>query len=458
MKILIVDDEFSARYALKKLLIGPKRVIYEAENGQQALEAMTSLAPDLVFLDLNMPVIGGLALLESLQKNPIGILPEIIVVTANDTVAHAVECIRLGAADYVTKPYELERMRSIARRAENRVELQLRLSELQLQIENQPETGAFDGMLGASRIIQQLFSKIVKAAQSELPVFLRGESGTGKELVAQSIHARSPRAKRSFVAINTAAIPENLIESELFGHVKGAFTGADSDRDGVFRRAHHGTLFLDEIGDMPPRIQTRLLRVIQEGIVQPVGSEKDYKVDVRVISATHQDITQCITDKLFREDLYYRLRGIELQIPPLRQRQEDILLIANHFLPEDMSFTGEAVMALIQHPWPGNVRELIQRVKAAGAMCESKSIGPEDLGLCPVREDDTHEDFAEYADLPLNEAKTMLVDRFERYTIQRALERENGNVSAAARRLGMHRQSLQQKIKQLAMEANDTEG
>ena len=259
------------------------------------------------------------------------------------------------------------------------------------------------------------------------------------------------------VAINTAAISTSLIESELFGHVKGAFTGADRDREGVFRQAHRGTLFLDEIGDMPAPIQTRLLRVLQEGIVQPVGSEKAYSVDVRVISATHQELEQSIADKIFRQDLYYRLKGIELAIPPLRQRQEDIPLLANSFLDAEMSFSQDALSALINAKWPGNVRELKQTVQAAAALSESQTISAVDLGLRSCRVETDESSFAEYFDLPLNEARSLLLRRFERAAIEHAVKAESNNISAAARRLGMHRQSLQQKIKQLAAGDNKSE-
>ncbi len=449
MKILIADDDASARYALKKLLLASNRSIQEASDGKQTLDAIFEFLPDLVFLDLNMPVMDGKAVLLGLQEKKNLHSPEIIVVTANDTVSDAVECIRLGATDFVTKPFEIERMRAIALRAQNRVALQERLNEIQIQLETQSGGNSFDGMIGISRGMQQLFAKIAKSAATTLPVLIRGESGTGKELIARSIHARSPRAKGPFIAINTAAIAASLIESELFGHIKGAFTGADRDREGVFRLADKGTLFLDEIGDMPAPIQTRLLRVLQEGIVQPVGSEKAYFVDVRIVSATHQELEQSIADKLFRQDLYYRLKGIELLVPPLRHRQEDIVLLANSFLNEGMSFSSEAISALLNCKWPGNVRELKQRVQAAAALGDSEILCATDLGLVSAVHESAPEAFAEYFDLPLNEAKTLLVGRFERAAIGHALKAESHNISAAARRLGMHRQSLQQKIKQL---------
>jgi DNA-binding NtrC family response regulator len=457
MKILIADDEYSARYALRKLFSGHNRAILEAENGKQAIELIATESPDLVFLDLNMPELDGIGVLSELRSRNLVEIPEIIIVTASDTVANAVECIRLGAADFITKPYEIERMRSILQRAEKRADLLLRLAELQMQIETQPETGAFDGMLGTSKASQQLFSRITKAAATNLPILIRGESGTGKELVARSLHKRSLRTAGPFVAVNTAAINESLIESELFGHVKGAFTGADRDREGVFRQADQGTLFLDEIGDMPMKIQTRLLRVIQEGIVQPVGSEKSYHVDVRVISATHQPLLECIAQKTFREDLYFRLKGIELVVPPLRQRHEDILLIANHALPDGMVFAAEAAMNLISNPWPGNIRELLQKVQAAAAMADSMTISSRDLGLVESNNPSDPSPFSEYLGLPLSEAKANLIERFERAAISHALDASGGNISAAARQLGMHRQSLQQKMKQLEMNAGTEE-
>jgi DNA-binding NtrC family response regulator len=452
MKILIADDDASARYALKKLLLGSNRSIQEAADGKQTLDAIYEFSPDLVFLDLNMPVLDGKAVLLGLHEKKLPHLPEIIVVTANDTVSDAVACIRLGATDFVTKPYEIERMRSIALRTQSRVALQERLNEIQLQLETQNSGNSFEEMIGISRGMQQLFARIAKSAATTLPVLIRGESGTGKELVARSIHARSPRAKGPFIAINTAAIAASLIESELFGHIKGAFTGADRDREGVFRLADKGTLFLDEIGDMPAPIQTRLLRVLQEGIVQPVGSERAYEVDVRIVSATHHELEQSIADKLFRQDLYYRLKGIELLVPPLRHRQEDIILLANSFLNEGMSFSSDAIVALLNCKWPGNVRELKQRVQAAAALGDSEILCASDLGFAPKVPELPTEPFAEYLDLPLTEAKTLLIGRFERAAIGHALKAESNNISAAARRLGMHRQSLQQKLKQMEVD------
>ena len=447
MRILIVDDEESARYGMAKALRAPTRDIIEARDGDEALTIIRQQQPDLVFLDLNMPGRDGMSVLSELQTNQPTHMPEILIVTANDTVHHAVQSIRLGASDFLTKPYEVDHLRAIARRSEDRLQLQRQVIELQQQLDSEHSASS---IIGVSRAIEQLHSQIQRAARASLPVLIRGESGTGKELVARELHENGPRAKGPFIAVNTAAIAESLVESELFGHSRGAFTGADRAREGVFRQADGGTLFLDEIGDMPATVQTRLLRVLQEGLVQPVGSEELIRVDVRVVSATHQDLEQAITEKLFRQDLYFRLRGIELSIPPLRARREDILPLAVSFLGAEHTLTPAATSALVAHQWPGNVRELKQRIESAVAMSESKSIDVRDLGL--VRDEATQQNsdpFEAYYDLPLTEARDRLVEEFERTMIQRALASESGNISAAARRLGLHRQSLQQKLKQL---------
>lgn len=459
MKILVVDDESAARYGMLKALRGDGRTLLEAEDGQQALELISTHAPDLVFLDLNMPVMDGITMLKTLQQKGTEVLPEIIVVTAHETVDRAVTCIRCGATDFITKPYDVDHVRSIATRSEERCLLRQKVSSLESDSEGSPRFGR---MLGASAPMRRLFRQISRAASTALPVLIRGESGTGKELIARELHDRSNRADGPFVAVNTAAIAESLIESELFGHVKGAFTGADRPREGVFRQASGGTLFLDEIGDMPASVQTRLLRVLQEGLVQPVGTEDCVEVDVRVISATHQDLEQAIEESKFRQDLYFRLKGIELSAPTLASRQEDILLLANQFLVEAGQLTDEeaeegpafseaAVRALISHHWPGNVRELQQLIHSAAAMAEGSTISPTDLGLTMTAPPEEVAGFERYADLPLTEARSQLVEDFEKAMISRALELEDNNVSAAARRLGVHRQTLQQKMRQLGL-------
>ncbi len=448
MKILVADDEPAARYAMVKALRGTDRQILEAADGEIALSCIQSEGPDLVLLDLNMPGKNGLAVLSELQQSTLASRPEIIVVTANDSVSQAIECIRRGAADYLTKPYDVELVRAIARRSQQRVALQNQVAALQAEVGSSNRFGA---ILGSSPAMKNLFGQIERAARSDLPVLIRGESGTGKELVARELHQRGARARRSLVTVNTAAIPESLIESELFGHVKGAFTGADRPRDGVFRQADGGTLLLDEIGDMPYAVQTRLLRVLQESVVQPVGSEQNVTVDVRVVSATHQDLEQAIADKAFRQDLYFRLKGIELVIPPLRHRREDILPLAAEFAGSQCQFSSEAIATLIQHPWTGNVRELKQRVQSAAAMKEGEQITSTDLGLQAAANCQASSNFERYLELPLAAAHQAILDDYDRQAVERALHQESGNITAAAKRLGMHRQSLQQKMRQLGI-------
>jgi DNA-binding NtrC family response regulator len=449
MKILLADDEAAARYGMSRALQGAGREILEASDGNEALSVIKEKTPDLVFLDLNMPKCDGLMVLDKLREKPDAPMPEIIVVTANDSISLAVDCIRRGAADFLTKPFDVDHLRAIVKRSEDRLRLQHQVDTLRQQLSE--SGGAFGSIRGSSRPMQRLFTQIDRSARTDLPVLVRGESGTGKELIARELHQRSPRASKPFVAVNTAAVSENLVESELFGHVKGAFTGADRAREGVFRRADGGTLFLDEIGDMPASVQTRLLRVLQEGIVQPVGSEDGIRVNVRIISATHQDLEQAITDKAFRHDLYFRLKGIELTVPPLRDRQEDILLLANSFLPSDRAFSQCAVAALMAHRWPGNVRELQQMIASAAALGEEEKINARDLGLAAASPSSPSFSWEPYLDLPLSEARDRVMQDFERASIGHALEQESGNISAAARRLGIHRQSLQQKLRQLGM-------
>lgn len=445
LRILIADDEKAARFGMAKALAAYE--ILEADDGPAALAAIRAESPDLVFLDLNMPGEGGRGVLRQMGGAP----PcPIVVVTAHDSVASAVECMRLGAADFITKPFEVEQIRAIARRAAERLELTRRVHDLQGRLD---QTRAFGALVGISRPMLDLFHQVERVARSPVDVLIRGETGTGKELIAREIHRLSSRAGGPFVAVNTAAIAETLVESELFGHVKGAFTGADSTRQGCFERADGGTLFLDEIGDMPLAAQAKILRTLQERVVQPVGGSKAIPLDVRVISATLQDLDGAMTQGLFRKDLYYRIRGVELIAPPLRARREDIVVLAQFFLERwatrgvTKRLTPAAIDRLLGHSWPGNVRELENVLDSAVTLSANNDIAAEELGLSGQ----THSGsaFDQYLGMPLTEAKAQLVEEFERAMIRAALEAEAGNISAAARRLGLHRQSLQQKLAQL---------
>jgi DNA-binding NtrC family response regulator len=449
LRILIADDEKAARFGMAKALASYQ--IVEAEDADGALRAIRDSSPDLVFLDLHMPGGDGRTVLRSLGGTA---LPcQIVIVTAHDSVQTAVECMRLGASDFITKPFEVEQIRAIARRCAERLALESRVRDLQASLDQKQ---AFGSLVGVSRPMQELYRQLERVAATSLDVLIRGETGTGKELIAREIHRLSPRATGPFVAVNTAAISESLVESELFGHVKGAFTGADANRQGCFEQAHGGTLFLDEIGDMPLSAQAKILRALQQRVVQPVGGSRTIPVDIRVISATHQNLDDSMAQGLFRRDLYYRVRGVELNVPPLRSRREDIVLLSDYFL-DRLAATGSrrpkltpaAVERLLLHPFAGNVRELEHVIAASAAMASGDSIDATDLRFARSEAPETSDAFAEYFDMPLTDAKARLSDAFERAMIMRALVMHTGNISAAARHLGLHRQSLQQKMTQL---------
>ena len=453
LRILIAEDEEAARFGMKRALGERRYEFLEADSGERALELIRTEFPQLVFLDLSMPRTSGLEILEELRGSD---LPgEIVVVTANDAVEMAVACMRCGASDYVVKPFEVERLRAIAERCAKRVSLEQRVKQLEGELESQSGFGA---LIGKSRPMRDLYGQIGRCAGAPVDVLLLGETGTGKELVARELHRSSGRAG-PFLPVNTAAVAESLIESELFGHVRGAFTGADRARAGVFESAAGGTLFLDEIGDMPVPLQAKILRALQDRTVARVGSTTPVAVDVRVISATHQDLQRNIESGIFREDLYYRIRGVELRVPPLRERREDVMMLVDHFLAcyrdsaggEGYHVSPEAVDALLDYAWPGNVRELEQTVTAAAAMAAGDTLETADLNLPEQGTVSIPESFGELTKLPLTKAKARLVELFERKTIEQALQEEAGNVSAVARRLGLHRQSLQQKMTQLGI-------
>jgi DNA-binding NtrC family response regulator len=447
LRILVADDEKAARYGLAKALARDGYHLLEAADIAATREALRGGLPDLVFLDLRMPDGDGRDILRELSARP---SCEIVVLTAQDDLGTAVECMRLGATDYLTKPYELEHVRAIARRAARRVELEREVGDLRDQLDRKQACGA---LVGGSRPMLDLYRQMERVAAAPVDVLVRGETGTGKELVARELHRLSGRTG-PFVAVNTAAIAESLAESALFGHVKGAFTGADSNRPGAFEQADGGTLFLDEIGDMPLAAQTKILRVLQERVVQPVGGSRTIAVNVRVVSATHQDLTRAIADGHFRQDLYYRIKGVELFVPPLRSRPEDIVPLANHFLerlPQALPLAREAIARLVTHPWPGNVRELEHVVVGASTLAAGADITVADLRLPTAAMPSGGLDFGPFLELPLTEAKDRLIESFERTAIRAALDRHAGNVSAAARQLGIHRQSLQQKMTQLGL-------
>ncbi len=382
--LLVVEDDPDMLALLQEHLQGEGYRVAALTSGREALARLRSEIFDVVITDLRMPDVDGMEVLRACRE----IQPEarVILVTAFGTVETAIRAIREGAFDYTTKPFRLEEISLLVAKALDDRRLRAEYLRLRQEVEGRYR---FENLLGKSPSMQAVFSLIQQAAPSDASVLVMGESGTGKELVAKALHYNSPRAKRSFVPVNCAAVPAGLLESELFGHVKGAFTGAVGTRRGLLREAAGGTLFLDEIGDMAPELQAKLLRVIEDKAVRPVGSDETITVDVRVVAATNRDLRAHIQEGKFREDLYYRLAVIPIQLPPLRERREDIPLLAEHFLQQAAAITGkevrvfapETMAALLRHPWPGNVRELENVVQRAVALTTADRLLPESLLL-----------------------------------------------------------------------------
>ncbi|HEU4558427.1 MAG TPA: sigma-54 dependent transcriptional regulator [Longimicrobium sp.] len=452
MKILVVDDEPSIRFSLAELLEEEGHEVREAPHAPAALALLDEAPADLVLSDLTMPAMDGLQLLDEVRaRHPQSLF---VLVTAHGDERTAVRALKNGAYDYVPKPFDNEEVRALVRRA--REVLALRAENARLREEL---AGEFRGLIGDSPAIREVVKVVRRAGPTDATVLITGESGTGKEVVARALHAESRRRTRPFVALNCSALPGDLVESELFGHVRGAFTGADRDREGMFEAADGGTLFLDEVGDLAGPAQAKLLRALEERQVTRLGSNKPISVDVRVVAATHRPLDRMSADGGFRDDLLYRLRVISLHLPPLRERREDVPPIALHFLTGMAARHGRPVRglgesarrALLAYDWPGNVRELRNAIERAVVLAEGETIEASDLppqllaSAAPLRPVD-----AALADLPFAEARERAVDAWESAYLQAALER-HGTVSAAARALGLHRQSLQKKLRQLGL-------
>ena len=452
-RILVCDDEAAARRGIARALGRTRYVFVDAEDGHEALDRMEHMAFDLVLLDLRMPRLDGRATLAEILDRPAP--PPVIIITADAELRTAVDLVRAGAADFVAKPYEIEELRWVVERTLDADARRRREDLLTDRVERLSGGGE---LIGESPAMLDLFVALAKVGPAEASVVIRGETGTGKEMVARRLHQLSPRADGPFVAINCAAVPESLLESELFGHRKGAFTGADRDRAGRFREAHGGTLFLDEIGDLPLAAQAKLLRVLQERVVEPLGGGPSVDVDVRVLAATHRDLESRARTGQFREDLYYRLRVVDLELPPLRKRGDDVLRLARAFLvaagARPAELTPEAASALRRHAWPGNVRELKNAIERATIFADG-AITLDDLpaeirrpsGEPVATSSSQRERWPEGT--AFQDAKQRVVDTFERDFLGDLLARHGGNISAAARDAGMHRQNLQKKLKQL---------
>jgi len=441
-RVLVVDDEPGVRESLRMLLKDECEVVTAASAGE-ALERLEAVSPDLVLLDLVMPGRSGLDLLSDLrERSPEA---EVVVLTATKTVATAVEAMKRGAADYVTKPFEVDALRLKVRRFLEQRDLEREVERLRDEVAARDRLGT---LIGRSAPMQQLFRAIRRVAGSRASVLVRGESGTGKELVARAIHELGPRCAAPFVAVNCAAIPETLMESELFGHERGAFTDAREARMGKFEAAGGGTLFLDEIGEVSPAVQAKLLRVLQERTIERLGGGRPIAVDVRIVAATNRDLEAAVAAGGFRSDLYYRINVVPLEVPPLRARREDIPLLVASFLERLAADEGgprrelsaEAWEALQRHDWPGNVRELENAIERATTLAEGPGIGledlPEEVRLAGLKA------AVRSGQLPFDEA----VSRFERDLLQEALERAHGNQTRAAEHLGITRRQLKLKM------------
>jgi len=453
--ILIVDDEPAARYGMRRALEGSYK-ISEAATATAARAAVASQRFDLILLDLIMPDEDGLAFLRSLRAG--GDETPVLIVSALDTARTAVEALHGGAADYIVKGFDIEELRA-------RVANLLRLSELGAENERLRRElvaeGQFGRMLGSSVAMRRVFEMAERVAPTDATVLILGESGTGKDLLAQEIHTRSPRGEKPFIAVNCAALPETLIESELFGYERGAFTGAAQQRKGKFELASSGTLFLDEIGDMNPVTQAKVLRALENHKIERLGGSQSIDVDVRVISATHRDLAAEIAAGRFREDLYYRLRVVTLEVPALRAHKEDLPLLAEAFLAQLCARHGrrallsrEAAELARRYDWPGNVRELRNALERALVMCKGDEINAADLpeevranaGTIGGARDGAGNSFLSETDF--REAKR----KFEITYLKRKLEEHRWNVSKTAAEIGLQRQSLQEKLRELGIQ------
>lgn len=439
---LIVDDEPDILELLEITLSRMEIATQSAENLQQAKALLKQQSFDLCLTDLNLPDGNGLELVEHIQKT-VSNLPT-AVITAYGSMESAIQALKLGAFDFVTKPVDLKILKNLvnsAIKAGSRLEPGDRRSR--------------DQLLGDSVIMGNIRSKIVKLARSQAPVYISGESGTGKELVARLIHEKGPRSDQPFVAINCGAIPHELLESELFGHKKGSFSGAVADKAGLFLAANGGTLFLDEIADLPLHMQVKLLRAVQEKSVRPVGAEREIPIDVRILSATHKNLTKMAENGDFRQDLFYRINVIQLHIPPLRERDEDIGLLAKHILAKlsrafqngPITITEKAVKTLMAYPFPGNVRELENILERAATLCEGDQIHSDDLHL---------PDSAPLAPSKITDSNNQPLEDYlgnlEKDAIVKALEKTRWNKTAAAKELGITFRALRYRLKKLGLE------
>jgi len=451
-RILVVDDEEQMRDLLAKVLERKGYQVSVCGDGAEALAFLEREPVDLVITDVRMPGLNGMEALRAIKE----LNPEIVVLimTAFGSIDQAVQAVKEGAYDYINKPFKIDEILLTIEKALAERRLRHEVTTLRQELRTRYH---FENLIGKSRAMQEVFGLIEQVAGSRSTVMVYGKSGTGKELVAKAIHYNSPRSAKAFVAVNCAAIPAELLESELFGHEKGAFTGAIATKVGKFELATGGTLFLDEIGHMRLDLQAKILRALQEREIERVGGTRTIKIDVRILAATNRDLRKAIEEGTFREDLYYRLNVVPITLPPLRQRREDIPLLVEHFIGKYnrefarkvKGFSAGATAALYQYDWPGNVRELENVIERAVALAQSETISLRDLPLeISILGGDVIEDIQK-AGLTLREARS----HFERQYILNILDRVQWNQTEAARVLGLHRNTLAWKLQRLRIDA-----
>jgi DNA-binding NtrC family response regulator len=439
---------------LKLILSKEGAVVGTAESGEDGLEQLRAGQYEMVLSDIKMPGMSGIEFLEEARRRD----PHLtfIMVTGYGTIESAVEAMSKGAFHYLTKPFNAQEILLTVRRALRERSL---LAENKVLREEIDRRFSFGNIIFKSEAMRKICRLIEKVADTKASILIQGESGTGKELIARAVHRHSPRRDERFVAINTAALPETLLEAELFGYKKGAFTGADQDKTGLFLEAHNGSLFLDEVGAMPASFQSKLLRVLQEGEIVPVGDTKLVKVDVRIIAASNTDLKKAAEEGSFREDLYWRLNVIEVVLPPLRDRLEDIPILVTHFVDrfsreqdiEPRTVAPEAMKMLMTYGWPGNVRELENVIQRAVLICEDETISPGDIVL--QSGGDFYQDKeGNLFDLPYHEAKSRAQEIFQSRYVRLLLERYNNNISLAARKSGITRAALYKILKNLGIQ------
>ncbi|AJF06007.1 sigma-54-dependent transcriptional regulator [Geoalkalibacter subterraneus] len=455
-QILVIDDEAHNRQALTLLLSHSGYQVQSAVTGEEALEIMEKKPFEIIITDLFLPGVSGIDILKRVKED--SPYTSVILITGNASAETAVEAMKEGAFDYITKPFNFEKLKVIVAKAVEKSRLVAENLYLRQQLRGKYK---FDNIIGNSLPMQQVFSRLERIVNTESTILILGESGTGKELVAKAIHYNSPRKDKPFVAINCGAIPADLLESELFGHAKGAFTGAVSEKAGKFEAADKGTIFLDEIGTMPMHLQMKLLRVLQEQEIERIGTTRKVKLNVRVVSATNADLEDQVKKGQFREDLYYRLNVIPIELPPLRERREDIALLARNFLQKFcqemdrslMSISPAAMTALENYAWPGNVRELENLIERTVALTDSEIIEPQDLPPYIGEASGTDSVLASAPRVTESGVNMPeIIGNIERTMIQEALELSNGVKARAANLLSINRTTLVEKIKRLKIE------